>query len=142
MSMTTQYTARRAAQNRKASFWLLGILIGFFAILLFGKNLVGLFAFPIIYSEGDRVGQVLKLSRKGLVWKTGEASMGITQSGAYVQLWNFSVDSQAQNEDELMSALTDAYRSGRILKVHYIQHVGVRPWRGGTSYFIQSISEK
>ena len=108
-------------------------------ILFFGRFLWGPIGFNIIYGEGDRVGQIVKLSYKGLIWKTWEAGMGITQSGSYVQYWDFSIDSQNQNKEQIIQDLKKAYNSGAIVKVHYIQRYGVLPWRASTSYLVQNV---
>lgn len=110
-----------------------------FGLLLFGKYLWGPIGFNFTYSEGYRVGQVVKVSNKGLIWKTWEASMGITQSGAYVGEWQFSVDSKDSREEELVQALLDAYNNGGLVRVRYMQRAGILPWRGKTTYFMQEI---
>lgn len=115
------------------------ILILLVFTLSFGPYVLGIIAPNFIYSEGDRVGQVTKLSKKGLIWKTWEASMGLTQSGSYVEHWNFSIDNGDPQRDILFKKVTESYNSGDIVKVHYIQHLGIIPWRGKTSYHIQNI---
>jgi len=102
--------------------------------------IVGLFGYDYTYSEGVRVGQVIKFSEKGLIWKTYEVTMGLTQSGAYIEEWNFSIDSQTQNKQELVDLLTTAYQTGQLTEIKYIQHYGIRPWRSGTSYTLDQIT--
>lgn len=115
------------------------VWVSIFAWAFIGRYLFGMVAFDNVFSEGDRVGQVVKISRKGLIWKTWEVTMGVTQSGSYIDSWNFSVDEEAPNRDELVDSLHKAYSSGAKVKVHYIQKLGVLPWRGETDYFIQNL---
>jgi len=121
--------------------WLivLGIVLILLAVSPIGSSVWGLFTFPIQYSEGDRVGQVVKLSEKGLIWKTWEGGMGLTQSGAYVEYSNFSIDSRNPNRQEISDQLQRAYTSGELIKVHYDQRLGARPWRGKTTYLVSDI---
>jgi hypothetical protein len=100
---------------------------------------LGLVAYPYTVSEGARVGQVVKVSKRGLVWKTWEGSLGVTQSGAYVEKWNFSVDPSGENADELVRQLQEAAETGRIVKINYKQHLGIRSWDGKTSFSVESI---
>ena len=111
----------------------------FIASLIIVPFIIRLIGFNYIYGEGDRVGQIIKVSNKGLVWKTWEVGMGLTQSGAYVDYWNFSIDSQDPNQKELIKELTKAYNTGALVKIHYKQRYGTQPWRGDTEYFVQEI---
>lgn len=147
--MTTKVQARGAATvskaekrrraNKKAAIVTICI-VGLLVILPFTMPyILGAFAYPIVKSEGERVGQVIKLSNKGIVWKTWEGSLGITQSGAYAEEWNFSIDPSMPDEAELVADLKAAADTGNIIKVSYKQHVGIRPWNGKTSYLIEDV---
>lgn len=45
------------------------------------------------YSTGSRVGTVVKLSKKGLIWKTYEGTLQLGNQGSNV--WQFSVRDEA-----------------------------------------------
>jgi hypothetical protein len=117
--------------------------ITIFVIVVFGignlKYAVGLFGFNHIYSEGVRVGQVLKLSERGLFWKTHEGSLGLTQSGAYVEKWDFSIDATSEHEQETLLLLSEAIRTGNLVEISYSQRIGVRPWWAKTSYIVKDV---
>lgn len=115
------------------------IMFVFFFVIANVKYVVGLVGYNYVYSEGVRVGQVLKFSEKGLIWKTYEGSLGITQSGAYVESWNFSVDSKDENKLNLISTLSNAAKTGNLVEIKYSQRLGVLPWRSGTSYLVENI---
>ncbi|PIR55135.1 hypothetical protein COU74_01895 [Candidatus Peregrinibacteria bacterium CG10_big_fil_rev_8_21_14_0_10_36_19] len=117
--------------------------IGFLAALFFSVFIIGsawrTVGFNFHYSNGERVGQVIKLSEKGLFWKTWEGSIGLTQSGAYAEYWDFSVDSQDPNKSEIVGELTEALTKGNLVKVKYEQRYGAVPWRSDTSYWVKSV---
>lgn len=115
------------------------ILLGLFLLLAIGPVLWGLLGYNFVYGEGDRVGQVVKLSNKGFIWKTWEGAMGITQSGAYVDYWEFSVDETHPTKEKVLEDLRKAYNTGEIVKIHYIQRYGTVPWHGKTDYFIDYV---
>ena len=121
------------------------VWIGIVALVLapfLGADLLGLFAYPGTYSQGVRVGQMLKMSEKGVIWKTWEGTLGVTQSGAYIQKWNFSVDQRDPQRDALVAALQRAQESGAIIDISYRQHYGIRRWHGNTSYSVTSVTTR
>ena len=99
----------------------------------------GAVAFHSVYSDGERVGQVVKLSYRGMIWKSWEAGMGLTQTGAYVGYWEFSVDAKSPRKDALVEELESAVASGALVKVHYVQHLGADYRRGKTSYLVDRV---
>ncbi|MFM2339660.1 MAG: hypothetical protein RLZZ360_296 [Candidatus Parcubacteria bacterium] len=121
--------------------WLLVLCIPL-SVILFTTLIpiaIGLVAYDFEYSEGIRIGQVVKLSDKGLLWKTYEGSLGVTQSGAYVESWDFSIDEKSADNYLLISMLEEAARTGDIIEIKYSQRYGIRPWRGKTSYLVESV---
>lgn len=99
------------------------------------------------YSSGTRTGMINKISKKGLFWKTFEGQMALEgivsgggQSGANV--WDFSIDGserQGENEYLLAKKAEEALQTGSKVRIKYHQPLWTWPWRGSTSYFIQSI---
>ncbi len=96
--------------------------------------LVGIFAFIyyVPYSEGVRSGELIKFSRKGVLFKTweGEISQGI--SGA--QIFPFSV---LDRDQEVIEALQAA--EGKYVKLNYEERYATFAWWGETKYFISSV---
>ena len=86
------------------------------------------------YSEGVRSGELIKISNKGVLYKTweGEISQGI--SGA--QIFKFSVESGEKESIEKLQKL-----QGRYVKVTYIERFGSFFWLGDTKYFITKVNE-
>ena len=124
------------------------IFIAFF-ILIFGSAIffgtpigqipLGIVTLNKIYSQGTRSGQIVKFTEKGVVWKTLEGTLALTQSGAYIGEWNFSVDPKGPDRQKNVDLIYRAMDSGNIVKIDYVQIYGKLPWRGDTSYFVKNI---
>ena len=110
---------------KKALFITLGII----ALLLAATYA---FIYFVPYSEGTRSGELIKISRKGVLIKTweGEISQGI--SGA--QIFSFSV---LDKEEEVIKEL-DEYQ-GQYVKLRYMERYTTFPWLGDTKYFITGV---
>ena len=91
------------------------------------------------YSEGTRAGVLIKISRKGVVFKTyeGQLNLGGVQSdntsGLVGNIWNFSVYKNAVY-DQLQQ------NEGQQVVLHYRQKYKAMPWQGKTDYFIYKIT--
>jgi hypothetical protein len=95
------------------------------------------------YSDGYRAGTVIKLSRKGLVFKTFEGElnlgMGIHDGGSSVAIsnvWDFSVSA---SDTACLAGLDSAMLSGKRAKLHYREKFLAVPWRGDTKYQVYKV---
>lgn len=90
------------------------------------------FIYFIPYSEGVRSGELIKISRKGVIAKTweGEISQGI--SGA--QIFTFSV----LDKDKKVIEKLKKYQ-GQYVKVNYTERYATFFWLGDTKYFITEV---
>lgn len=108
-------------------------------ITLFG--IVALFAiiyafiYFVPYSEGVRTGELIKISNKGVLFKTweGEISQGI--SGA--QIFQFSV---LDHDDGVVEKLQEF--QGQYVKLTYIERYATFFWLGDTQYFITQVEKE
>ncbi|MBP2832951.1 6-phosphogluconate dehydrogenase [Aquimarina sp. U1-2] len=93
------------------------------------------FVYYATYSEGNRSGELIKFSNKGVLVKTweGEISQGI--SGA--QIFSFSVEDQ---EEDLIDKL--AKFQGSYVKVTYKERFAKLWWLGDTKYFLIDVVEE
>ncbi len=87
----------------------------------------------VSYSDGDRTGLIIKLSRKGLIWKTWEGTMNLggaqrTEAGMVGVVWNFCVEDPA-----VLEQVKAVQESGEWTKLHYNEEWIVAPWRCGSS---------
>ncbi len=109
-------------------------------LLLLGLVFLGFYTFGN-YSDGTRAGTVVKLSERGVIFKTTEGQLnlggfsGETGSPAS-SLWDFSVDN---GETAVRKALEDASLSGKRLKLYYHEKFVQFDFRGDTKYFIYKV---
>lgn len=93
------------------------------------------FVYYATYSEGYRSGELIKISTKGVVFKTweGEISQGI--SGA--QIFKFSV----LDRDKKVIEDLKTYQ-GEYVKVTYIERYRTFPWWGDTNYYVTEVKKE
>lgn len=129
---------RKKTKSRAKKTW---IIIGIiFFLLIFSRSIWGLIGVHIPYSDGERSINVIKVSEKGLIWKTWEGEGVLSQKGFSVTyVWSFSIDYNDPNKEQLLQKLQAAFETGQTVKVKYKQMAGTVPWRGKTSYFIKEI---
>ena len=86
------------------------------------------------YSEGNRVGYVQKLSRRGWLCKTWEGELQLSNiPGSAPVIFQFTVRS-----DSIAKAIEDA--GGKQLQLYYKQHVGLpTDCFGDTEYFVDAV---
>jgi hypothetical protein len=107
------------------------ICLGIFSFLYFG-----------IYDEGIRAGVVVRVSKKGVLFKTYEGQLNMETFGAlkkntpFMQSFDFSV---AKSRQEVVRELEKVSLSGERVNLHYIKRYIRVPWRGNTKYFIQEV---
>lgn len=106
----------------------------FFGLTAFVLMFLGYFAFVyyVPYSEGVRAGELIKLSRKGVLMKTweGEISQGI--SGA--QIFSFSV---LDKDDQVITDLKEF--QGKYVKITYVERYITFAFWGDTRYFATDV---
>jgi hypothetical protein len=96
------------------------------------------------YSEGSRAGRLIKLTKKGYIFKTyeGELDMGgITtirdgrsSEGGITSIWDFSVDKDNRPLIEQLERL-----GGRKVRLRYEERFFRLFWEGETRYFVTGI---
>ncbi|RTY87263.1 6-phosphogluconate dehydrogenase [Flavobacterium sp. GT3R68] len=93
------------------------------------------FLYYVPYSEGVRSGELIKISNKGMVYKTweGEVSQGI--SGA--QIFAFSV---LDKDKKVIEDLKNF--QGQYVKVTYIERYRTFSWWGDTKYFVTNVEKE
>jgi len=81
-----------------------------------------------VYSDGEREGVMMKISRKGNVFKTFEGEImqpGFRTGGGSINSNNFKFTAI---DEATSKKLSDA--TGKTVKVHYVQYRRSLPWRG------------
>lgn len=91
-----------------------------------------LFVYFVTFSEGYRAGELIKISKRGVVFKTweGRLSQGVSEE----QQFNFSVQ---KVDKEVLEKLKE-YQGERV-KVTYIERFGTFAWLGDTKYFVKDV---
>jgi hypothetical protein len=111
------------------------IIFIFITTILLGVTCYFTFLYYATLSEGVRSGELIKISRKGVLFKTyeGELSQGI--SGA--RIFTFSVlDGDAKAIEQLNEL------QGQYVKLTYIERYRTFPWWGDTRYFITNVEKE
>jgi hypothetical protein len=87
------------------------------------------------YSNGERIGYIQKISKKGWVCKTWEGELAmLNQPGVPAQIFDFSIRDEAVAQNILKYA-------GQRVALTYEQHRGVpSSCFGDTEYFITNVS--
>jgi len=101
--------------------------------------LLAIWACSWTYSEGTRAGQLIKISNKGVVFKTNEGELnmgglrvGTANDGLEGNLWQFSV-----LEQDILDQLEAS--EGKRVKLSYKERYKSMPWQGDTNYFIVAV---
>jgi len=91
-----------------------------------------LFIYFVTYSEGYRAGELIKISKRGLVFKTweGRLSQGVSEE----QQFNFSVQ---KGDKEVLEQLKEF--QGKKVKLTYIERFGTFFWMGDTKYYVKEV---
>ncbi len=93
------------------------------------------------YSNGERIGLVTQFSKRGIIWKSWEGHLNITQTGMNsADGFDFSIDNDKENENTI-KLLDSAASVGWKVKLIYHASFGYN-WftnRGETNHFIDSV---
>jgi type VI protein secretion system component Hcp len=117
------------------------ITISLSILILAGLGYVS-FLYYGVYSEGVRAGTVIKLSKKGVMFKTWEGQLNIRSFGAVSssnqlsEVFEFSIES---DQEKTIKLLEEVSLSGERVNLHYLERYRVLSWRGSTKYFITKL---
>ena len=114
----------------------IGIILIVLALAIFS------FLYWATYESGVMAGKVLRLSEKGLIFKTYEGKLNLDTFGALkgvspiAESFDFSVEG---NQQEVIKTLQDVALSGERVNIHFIKRYAQFPWRGETKYFVKEV---
>lgn len=93
------------------------------------------------YSEGSRAGYLIKISKKGVVFKTYEGQLNLAGMGlggvanlTEDNVWNFT----AANETVYYQLQNN---EGKKVALYYKQRYHTFPWQGETDYFVYKVEQ-
>ena len=117
----------------------LGVIALLVAVAVAGGVWLALYA---DYSDGYRVGRIIKLSRRGYVFKTWEGTLDFgylqtdPQAGVATRIWDFSVPADGDDvRKDIDAAIAGDYKTKLFYREKYI----LLPWRGETKYFVYKV---
>lgn len=104
----------------------------------------GIFSFYYwaTYEEGVMSGKVLRVSQKGVVFKTYEGKINLETFGALkgaspiAESFDFSIE---KSDKELIDQLQQVSLSGERVNLHFKKRYAAFPWRGDTKYFATQV---
>lgn len=108
------------------------------ATLFIGAAIVFSYLYWATYEDGVMAGKILRISEKGVVFKTYEGKINLETFGALkgtspiAESFDFSVE---KDEQELIKELQEVALSGERVNLYFIKRYTVFPWRGDTKYF-------
>lgn len=100
------------------------------------------FAYWGVNEEGVMAGKVLRISKKGVVFKTYEGKLNLETFGALkgtspiAESFDFSVEG---DREDVIKQLEEVSLSGERVNLHFIKRYVRLPWRGDSKYFIVQV---
>lgn len=91
------------------------------------------------YESGVMAGKVLRITEKGMVFKTYEGKLNLDTFGALkgaspiAESFDFSVE---KSEKEVIRTLEAVALSGERVNLKFKKRYAAFPWRGDTKYFV------
>lgn len=96
------------------------------------------------YSTGERIGTISKFARSGMIWKSWEGELHVTQTGmnSTMNEFEFSVDNNREEERATAIATLDSAAKlawkVRII-YHEVMHKNMTGSRGDSNFFVDSV---
>jgi hypothetical protein len=91
-----------------------------------------------VYEEGVMAGKVLRITQKGIIFKTYEGKLNLETFGALkgaspiAESFDFSV---SRGDTIVIKQLEEVALSGERINLHFKKRYMSFPWRGNTKYF-------
>ena len=102
-----------------------------------------LFVYYAEFSTGVRSGIVVKISQRGVLFKTSEGQLNLQSFGAVKkegnqlsEVFEFSV---VGSEENIYQILQDVSLTGERVSLHYVERYAKLPWRGDTKFFVEKV---
>jgi hypothetical protein len=96
------------------------------------------------YSEGVRAGTIIKVSKRGTIFKTWEGQLNVNAFGAVKGkgTLNESFEFSIPNDSTLINKVEEL--TGQPVKLYYKEKYFLFPWLGETKYLVSDVklSEK
>ncbi|MCB0487296.1 MAG: hypothetical protein KDC99_02405 [Cyclobacteriaceae bacterium] len=100
------------------------------------------FAYWGEYESGVMAGKVLRVTEKGILFKTHEGKISLDSFGALkgvspvAETFDFSIES---DQTEVLKNLQEVSLSGERVNLYFVKRYMRFPWRGDTKYFVTKV---
>lgn len=100
------------------------------------------FAYYGVYEKGTMAGKVLRITEKGVVFKTYEGKISLESFGALkgvspvAETFDFSIEG---DQTAVIKQLEEVALSGERVNLHFVKRYVRFPWRGDTKYFVEKV---
>lgn len=97
------------------------------------------------YSNGEKVGNLIEFTKKGVIWDSWEGRLNLTQTGMNTsgEPFSFSFDNDRDDQDSLIKLMEKAQVEGWKIKIRYHEVWGLKNVfsnRGETDYFVDGVT--
>jgi hypothetical protein len=97
------------------------------------------------YSNGEKVGNLIEFTKKGVIWDSWEGRLNLTQTGMNTsgEPFSFSFDNDRNDQDSLIKLMQKAQVEGWKIKIRYHEVWGFKNVlgnRGETDYFVDGVT--
>jgi len=107
-------------------------------LVLLGGVITFSFLYWGTYEDGVIAGKILRISEKGVMFKTYEGKINLETFGALkgtspiAESFDFSVE---KGDKDLIKELQTVALSGERVNLYFVKRYARFPWRGDTKYF-------
>lgn len=97
------------------------------------------------YSNGEKVGNLIEFTKKGVIWDSWEGRLNLTQTGMNTSgdPFSFSFDNDRNDQDSLIKLMQKAQVEGWKIKIRYHEVWGLKNIfsnRGESDYFVDGVT--
>lgn len=97
------------------------------------------------YSNGEKVGNLIEFTQKGVIYDSWEGRLNMTQTGMNTsgEPFSFSFDNDRDDQDSIINLMKQAQVEGWKLKIRYHEVWGFKNIfynRGETNYFVDGVT--
>ncbi len=97
------------------------------------------------YSNGEKVGNLIEFTQKGVIYDSWEGRLNMTQTGMNTSgdPFSFSFDNDRDDQDSIINLMKQAQVEGWKLKIRYHEVWGFKNVfynRGETNYFVDGVT--
>jgi len=113
-------------------------------LLLVAAGLLALAYFGV-YERGIMAGKVLRITEKGIFFKTHEGKLNLETFGALkgvspvAESFDFSVE---PGQQQVVADLQEVALTGERVNLHFVKRFMRFPWRGDTKYFVTKVERE